>query len=83
MTGQQIDFASLPALSSDAHRVGGGFVVRFEWRAGQFGAEWSPRPPTKRELRRVLDRYRSHRDAFIEELARKLGTSVAVLEVPL
>jgi len=70
-------------LASDVQRVGAGLSVRFTHRSGQFEAEWTPRTPTRREMKRIVGRYREHRDAFLVELSGRLGGAVAVVEVPL
>ena len=71
------------AISSDWHRVGAGLSVRFSLRAEQLDAEWRTRPPTKREWKRVLERYRAARDAFAAYMAARRGVRIVVLEAPL
>ncbi|HMM83913.1 hypothetical protein [Azohydromonas sp.] len=73
--------ATIPPLRSDWHRMGAGLSVRFELVNGTFSAEWSPRMPTKREFKRMVDRYRQARNLFIAQIAAR-GTSVAVVELP-
>lgn len=68
-------------LASDWHRLGAGLSVRFTLRGERIEAEWRPRLPTKREQRRILDRYRAARDAFLAAYGREIGGRVAVLEV--
>lgn len=70
-----------PLLVSDWHRLGAGLSVRFTLRGERIEAEWRPRLPTKREQRRILDRYRAARDAFLAAYGREIGGRVAVLEV--
>lgn len=67
-------------MQSDWHRVGAGFSVRFSLTAGRFDAEWRPHMPTRRTMKRVLDRYRSARDGFLAEAGRAGGGPVLVLE---
>ena len=66
------------ALASDWHRVGAGLSVRFEYRGERLNAEWQPRLPTKREWKRVLDRYRAARQQFLHRLAESAGPVVCV-----
>jgi|GEM_PF-4493947 len=40
---------------SDWHRVGAGLSVRFTRQHERFDAEWTPRLPTAREIKRVAD----------------------------
>lgn len=68
-------------MVSDWHRVGDGLAVRFCLQTGHFDAEWLPRPPTKRQWRRVLDRYRGARLEFLSAVAGRLGGPVVCLEV--
>ena len=68
-------------MASDMHRVGGGFAVRFTLTADRIDVEWSPRLPTKREMRRVLPRYRAARDAFVAALAATRGVTALVVEM--
>lgn len=80
----------LPSATSDWHRVGAGFSVRFatgpsagvEACVTRLDVEWSPRLPTRRELRRVADRYRGARSHFIADLAARLGGCIVCVEVP-
>jgi len=67
-------------LTGGVQHVGAGLTVRFSYRNGQLDVEWAPRPPTKRELSRVVERYRGHRHAFVVELGRRLGGTVACVE---
>ena len=69
-------------IRTDWYRVGGGLSVRFSLDSNCVNAEWLPRLPTKREFRRVEDRYRKARFQFIEEIARQIGGTVACVEVP-
>jgi hypothetical protein len=71
-----------PPLRSDWHRMGAGLSVRFELAGGAFSAGWSPRVPTRREFRRMVDRYRNARNLFIAHIAARGGASIAVLEMP-
>lgn len=70
-------------LHSSLHRVGAGLSVRFAYVDGRLDATWHPRLPTRREMRRVVDRYRAARDGFLVQIAESTGRSMAVLEVPL
>lgn len=74
---------TLTPLASDWHRVGAGLSVRFSFKptALQLGAEWNPRPPTRREWKRVIERYRSARDKFLGVVAGQLGGAIACVEV--
>jgi len=75
-------------LTSDLHRVGGGFSVRF-YLAGKQGAaitlgcEWHPHAPNTPEERRSLDvsRYRVARHLFLEALSESLGGTVLCVEL--
>ena len=69
-------------MRTDWARVGGGFSVRFSLNAGRLDAMWLPRVPTKREFRRVLDRYRDARGVFLAEVGRRIGGTVACVELP-
>jgi hypothetical protein len=68
-------------LRSDLHRVGAGLSVRFTFSVGRLEAEWQPRPPTKREWDRVIDKYRDARNVFMVEVGRQLGGTVLCVEV--
>lgn len=70
-------------LQSDWHRLGAGLSVRFSLDPGRLDAEWRPRPPTRRELHRVLDRYREARGVFMAEIAAQIGAEVLLVEMPL
>lgn len=62
-------------MSSDLHRVGGGFSVRFSTGGPQgIQCEWTPSMPSPRDLRRKVDMrcYEAVRDAFIADLAKTL-----------
>lgn len=67
-------------MCSDWHRVGAGLSVRFSTRGDRLDAEWRTRPPTKREWKRVMDRYRAGRDQFLAALAKRAELTVAVIE---
>ncbi len=68
--------------ASDWHRVGAGLSVRFTLRnEHQIDAEWLTRPPTRREKKRVFERYRQARDAYATEIHRRTGLRVMVLEL--
>jgi hypothetical protein len=73
----------VPKLQSDWHRLGAGLSVRFHLDPGRLDAEWRPRPPTRRELHRVLDRYREARGKFLAEISQRIGGEVLCVEVPL
>lgn len=65
----------LPKMSSDLHRVSGGFSVRFSTGGPQgIQCEWIPSMPSPRDLRRKVDmrRYEAVRDAFIADLVKTL-----------
>lgn len=74
----------LKLFRSKVCNVGLGFSVQFELEpSGRLEALWSPRTPTaRREVTRTLTKYRLHRDAFLAEVAKGSGLSVAVVEVP-
>ena len=85
--GDQRQLPPIPNLTSDLHRVGGGYSVQFFIRNGRggsprFEAEWSPVMPSARELRRKVDltKYRKARELFLQELARHVGGNVLCLE---
>jgi len=61
--------------------VGAGFTVQFSYWNGQVDVRWAPRPPSRYELSRVLDRYRGHRHAFLVDIGQLLGGTVACVEV--
>lgn len=72
------------AISSDWHRVGAGLSVRFSHKGDErLDAEWTPRVPTKREWKRIMDRYCGARNKFAQFLAKQRGVSVLILEAPL
>jgi len=68
---------------SDWHRVGAGLSVQFTLRSGAIHCEWQPRMPTRREMKRVIDRYRVARHVFLTEMAARCGGAVVCLELPL
>lgn len=70
-----------PLLVSDWHRVGAGLSVRFSLRGEMLQAEWRTRPPTKREWRRVMVRYRQARGSFVAAVEKSTGRTATVLEV--
>jgi hypothetical protein len=72
---------STTTMRSDSHRVGAGLSVRFSFDADRLNAEWTPRPPTKREWKRVIDAYRAARHLFLAELGRRMGGAVLCVEV--
>ncbi|MEC5387170.1 hypothetical protein VVD49_15680 [Uliginosibacterium sp. H3] len=74
---------ALPRMSSDFHRVGGGFSAQFSiTSAGAFDVTWSPHVPSKRDLRRKvdMDKYRAARNAFLARMAEAMGEAVLVVE---
>lgn len=75
--------APLRATSSDWHRLSASFSVRFSITDEGFGAQWSPKVPTPREMKRLLTPYRLARDAFVRAFAAQRGVRIAVLEAPL
>lgn len=77
----RVGLAGGQALRSDWHRVGAGLSVRFAIAHGRIDAEWLPRMPTKRELRRVIDRYRIARHEFLSAVAGEMGGTVVCLEL--
>jgi hypothetical protein len=76
-------------LSSDLHRVGGKFKVRFEFQKS-FGAavglncEWHPHMPTPWEARHKvnLDLYLKARDLFLQDVAAFIGENILCIDVP-
>ena len=70
-----------PELFSDWHRLGAGIAVRFLLRCEKLDAEWKPRPPTRREWKRLLERYRAARHQFLDKMAERAGGVVLCLEV--
>jgi len=70
-------------MLSDWHRVGAGLSVRFTMTAKRLDAEWGPRLPTKREMKRVIERYRAARNQFLAAVGARMGGPVICLEVPL
>jgi hypothetical protein len=68
-------------MVSDWHRLGAGLSVRFALQAGALEVEWSPRLPTQREAKRLMDAYRLARHQFLAELAQRLGANIACVEV--
>jgi hypothetical protein len=70
-------------LRIDLHRLGAGLSVRFHLDPGRLDVEWRPRPPTRREVPRLLDRYRRARGVFLVEISQRIGDDVVCLEVPL
>lgn len=69
-------------VRSDWHRVGAGLSVRFSLATDRLDAEWLPRAPTKRELKRVIGRYRIARHAFLTTVAGEIGGTVVCIEAP-
>jgi hypothetical protein len=67
-------------LTSDWHRLGGEFSVRFTFQGQQLGGEWAPRLPTRREFERMADSYRDARHLFLTALAQRLGGLVVCVE---
>ena len=69
-------------MSSDLHRVSAGLAVRFTFTftANCMNAEWTPRPPTKNEWKRVLDAYRKARHQFLAAVGEKVGGAVLCVE---
>jgi hypothetical protein len=80
---------STTKLSSDLHRVGGKFKVRFEFQKS-FGVvvglrcEWHPHKPTPREARNKIDwpLYLKARDLFMQDVAAFVGGDVLCVDVP-
>lgn len=68
-------------MSSDLHRVSAGLAVRFTFTADCMNAEWTPRPPTKREWKRVINAYRAARHQFLAAVGEKVGGAVLCVEV--
>ena len=68
---------------SDWHRLGAGLSVRFSIDGERFDAEWQPRVPTKREMRRVVARYRAARELFLAAVAQRSGGTVLCVELPI
>ncbi len=67
------------AIVSDLHRVGGGYAVRFITQhmdddSPFISCEWSPHPPTPRELRRKVDmrRYDHALAQFLQSVADRM-----------
>jgi hypothetical protein len=75
--------ASTIKLRSDWHRAGAGQSVRFDLRGQRLDAEWRPHLLTKREWKRMIERYRIARDEFLCVMAAERFRTVLVLEVPL
>ena len=75
--------ATLPKLTGDLHRVGGGYSVQFSTRNGRLECRWTPDMPSQLDLRRKVDmmRYEAARESFIVELQRCMGGPVAVISV--
>lgn len=65
------------------YRLPRGFAVTFTVDTGNaaFLAEWSPRLPTPREQRTLIDAYRAARHRFLVELSEQIGGTVACVEV--
>ncbi|MCU0920994.1 MAG: hypothetical protein MUF16_11750 [Burkholderiaceae bacterium] len=68
-------------IVADWRRVGCGLSVRFSFTGERLECEWSPRLPTVREFRRVLDRYRVARHELLDEVSRRIGGTVLCVEV--
>lgn len=74
--------APFRAISSDWHRLGAGLSARFHLRSPQrLDVEWLPRLPTKREWKRVDERYCNARNAFAQAVARQTGRDILLVEV--
>jgi len=74
---------TLPKMTSDIHRVGGGFSVQFDTRDGIFRCEWMPTMPSLRDLRRKVSmkKYEAARNLFLAELQQRMGVPVTVVTV--
>lgn len=72
-------------IRSKECRVGRGFTVEFTFLPHQckLKADWSPWPPDRKEMRRVLPAYRTAREGFLSRVTEATGMSVEVLEVAL
>ena len=75
-------------MTSDLHRVGGGYSVQFFIRNGMGGSPrfdviWSPDMPGARDMRRRVDlaRYRQARHVFLQEVSRRIGGAVLCVEL--
>lgn len=63
-----------------------GFEVEFtigtdDTGAAHFVAAWTPRRPSRREFRKLLDAYRAARHRFAADVSDQLGGSVAIVEL--
>lgn len=58
-----------------------GYRVSFTLAGSRLDATWSPHPPTGRDMRRVMDRYRAARSYFLADVARTTGKTISTLEV--
>lgn len=68
--------------SSDWHRVGAGLSVRFSLSPAGVDAEWTPRcPRDKTEFFSVRAAYRVARNAYLTEIAKRMGRPLICLEV--
>lgn len=70
-------------ISSDWYRLNFQFSAQFEWRDMQLYVSWAPRCPRRHEMRRVLDTYRTARDAFLGQVTLSTGLTIKAVEVPL
>ena len=68
-------------VSSDLYRLDARFSVRFEFRDRQLDAVWHPRQPSRSEIDHLVTDYRKARQAFMDEVAKRLGGIVIVVEV--
>ena len=68
-------------VASDLYRLSAGFSVRIEFRDQRLDAVWHPRQPSRSEIEHLVPDYRRARQAFMEEVAKRLGGIVIVVEV--
>lgn len=66
---------------SEPADVGLGFIVTFTLDGSSMSCEWDPAAPWGKKQRKVLPAYRAARDAFLNDVAKKLNTSIAVVEL--
>lgn len=77
--------ATVPTVSRN-YALPHGFEVEFtigmsDTGTPHFVAAWSPRRPSRREFRKLLEAYRAARHQFAAEVSDQLGGSVAIVEV--
>ena len=77
------NFAGLPTMTSDWHRMGEGYLCKFSIKHGGIQATWSPAIPPAPKLRRIVEsgKYRTAQHSFLLELSARVGGSVLCVDL--